>query len=114
MITTWRNLFQNPDAYFGFIQLSTWCGDSELIAEMRTIGQMSALVLPKIGYATNADHGAGCNIHPHPKQYCAQRLVKSALALQYGQAIAWKSPSFKSSVASASPPSVQVTLNDVS
>ena len=63
----------NSFSYFGFIQLSTWCQDSELIAEMRTIGQMSALKLPKVGYATNADHGAGCYIRPPSKQYCAQR-----------------------------------------
>ena len=25
-------------------------------------------VPPQVGYATNADHGAGCNIHPPPKQ----------------------------------------------
>jgi len=114
MISAWRKAFRKPDAYFGFIQLSTWCGNPEMIAEMRTIGQMSALALPKVGYATNADHGAGCNIHPPPKQYCAQRLANSALALQYGKDIAWRSPTFKSSVASASPPSVQVSLNDVS
>lgn len=114
MISAWRKQFQNPEAYFGFIQLSTWCGDSELIAEMRTVGQMSALALPKVGYATNADHGTGCNIHPAPKQYCAQRLAKSVLALQYGKDVAWRSPTFKSSTASASPPSVLVTLNDVS
>jgi len=114
MISAWRKLFQNPDTYFGFIQLSTWCGNPEQIAEMRTIGQMSALALPKVGYATNADHGGGCMIHPEPKQYCAQRLAKSALALQYGEDIEWKSPTFKASTASASPPSVLVTLNDVS
>ena len=25
---------------------------------------MAALKLPNVGYATNADHGMGCNIHP--------------------------------------------------
>ena len=25
VIEAWRNLFNAPDAYFGFIQLSTWC-----------------------------------------------------------------------------------------
>jgi hypothetical protein len=29
---------------------------------------MEALKLQKVGYGTNADHGAGCNIHPPPKQ----------------------------------------------
>lgn len=114
MINSWRKAFNNPTAYFGFIQLSTWCGNGEAIAEMRTIGQMSALSLPKVGYATNADHGAGCDIHPPPKQFCAQRLAKSALALQYGRQLFWKSPTFHSQVSVESPPSVIVTLNDVS
>jgi len=112
MIKQWREAFQAPNAYFGFVQLSTWCGDGELIAEMRTIGQMAALALPKVGYATNADHGAGCNIHPPPKQYCATRLANSALALQYGKTLAWKSPSFQSQ--QCEPGSVTVKLNDVS
>jgi len=114
MITAWRQAFQNANAFFGFVQLSTWCGDGERIAEMRTIGQMSALSLPNVGYATNADHGAGCNIHPPPKQYCAKRLANSAMALVYGHNIRWKSPSFKGQVASASPPAVTVALKDVS
>ena len=66
MIGQWRQAFARPDAYFGFVQLSTWCGNGELIAEMRTVGQMAALALPKVGYATNADHGAGCNIREPP------------------------------------------------
>jgi sialate O-acetylesterase len=114
MIKEWRRAFKNPGAYFGFVQLSTWCGDGELIAKMRTKGQMSALSLPNVGYATNADHGAGCNIHPPPKQYCAKRLATSALALVYKKKVMWKSPSFKSQIASASPPSVTVSFNDVS
>ena len=84
------------------------------VAEMRTIGQMSALSLPNVGYATNADHGAGCNIHPPPKQYCAKRLASSALALVYKREVMWKSPSFESQTAYASPPSVTVSFNDVS
>ena len=32
------------------------------------IGKLAALALPNVGYATNADHGAGCNIHPPGKQ----------------------------------------------
>jgi len=112
MIKQWRDAFEAPDAYFGFVQLSTWCGNGELIAQMRTIGQMAAMALPKVGYATNADHGAGCNIHPPPKQYCATRLANSALALQYGKSFAWKSPSFDSQQCGSS--SVTVNLKDVS
>jgi sialate O-acetylesterase len=128
MISQWRSAFAQPEAYFGFIQLSTWCGDGERIAEMRTRGQMAALALPKVGYATNADHGAGCNIHPPPKQFCARRLAASAMAIAYGRTVAWRSPSFSSQRASvavaasanlvtnaaASLPSVTVNLRDVS
>ena len=96
------------------LQLSTWCGDGALIAEMRSLGQMAAMALPKVGYATNADHGAGCNIHPPPKQWCAKRLAASAMALAYGRRVAWRSPSFSTQRAAASPPSVTVRLHDVS
>lgn len=33
MIQQWRKAFGQPQAYFGFVQLSTWCGNGELIAE---------------------------------------------------------------------------------
>ena len=124
MIETWRARFEVPKAYFGYVQLSTWCAGG--IPEMRR-AQMEALRLPMVGYATNADHGAGCNIHPPPKQYCGARLGNSALALAYGDARPWKSPSFKSAecTASGGPPpgpgpppkggkvTVSVTLSDV-
>ena len=66
MITAWRSAFGLPSAFFGFIQLSTWCGEVLGIPEMRE-AQMEALKLDMVGYATNADHGAGCNIHPRKK-----------------------------------------------
>jgi len=115
MITGWRKQFKSPDAYFGFVQLSTWCAGVQDIPEMRE-AQMAALQLPKVGYSTNADHGAGCNIHPPPKQYCGARLGNSALALHYGKKIAWRSPSYKSASASVSATAVTVIviLNDVS
>jgi len=116
MISAWRKGFNNPSAYFGFIQLSTWCpGDVLDVATMR-VAQMAALKLPKVGYATNADHGAGCNIHPPPKQYCGIRLGNSALALHYNKRIAWKSPSYKSATptVSATTITVKISLDDVS
>jgi len=109
MIQSWRTNFGlAADAYFGFIQLSTWCA-GDAIPIMRD-AQLKALG-PGVGYATNADHGAGCNIHPPPKQYCAARLANSALALAYKQPVTWKSPSYASAVAGAG--SATITLNDV-
>jgi sialate O-acetylesterase len=55
MITGWREAFQVPDAYFGFVQLSTWCTGlwnnivmNGWIAAMRET-QMAALSLSKVG-----------------------------------------------------------------
>lgn len=115
MISAWRKHFNAPSAYFGFIQLSTWCPPyARDVARMRA-AQMEALKLPKVGYATNADHGTACNIHPGPKQYCGARLGNSALALHYNKRIAWKSPSYVSASASISSTNVTtkvtVTIN---
>ncbi|CAB9499160.1 Sialate O-acetylesterase [Seminavis robusta] len=95
LIQAWRDGFQVPNAYFGFVQLSTWCppAQPQSVAELRQ-AQMAAMRLKNVGYSTNADMGFGCNIHPPKKQYCGRRLGNSALAIQYGQPIHWKSPSY--------------------
>ena len=77
--------------------------------------QQLALKLPNVGYASNTDHGAGCNIHPPPKQYCGERLGDSALAIVYKQQLHWRSPTFKSATSSsvanpADPNSAVVTV----
>merc|ERR550537_1413164 len=56
MITSWRESFRDPNAFFGFVQLSTWCNAGLGVPEMRE-AQMAALKLKNVGYATNADHG---------------------------------------------------------
>jgi sialate O-acetylesterase len=116
MIDAWRNGFQAPDSYFGFIQLSTWCHPNpSAVAQMRQ-AQMAALNLSKVGYATNADWGAGCSIHPPTKQYCSARLANSALALQYGKQIHWKSPTYAKAMPfleETDRPSVIVEFQDV-
>merc|ERR1712232_593037 len=30
MISEWRRAFRNPEAYFGFIQISTWCPNGNI------------------------------------------------------------------------------------
>ena len=124
MISAWRQAFNAPSAYFGFVQLSTWCAlPPESLPQMRE-AQMAALALPNVGYATNADHGMGCSIHPSTKQYCGERLAKSALALRYQQPVAWRSPSYKAATPAplqvedaqqgTASTSLVVSLNDVS
>lgn len=95
MIEEWRLGFDVPEAYFGFVQLSTWCPPNPVAMAQLRQAQMKALGLPgKIGYATNADHGLGCNVHPTDKTFCGIRLANSALALQYRHQIEWQSPTY--------------------
>ena len=65
MIDGWRAAFQQPDAYFGFIQLSTWCPTGEHglgLPQMREAQLAGAGQLPGVGWATAADWGAGCDM----------------------------------------------------
>eukprot|EP01051_Picozoa_sp_SAG22_P001643 SAG22_NODE_67_length_22882_cov_25.671553_5_plen_253_part_00 len=123
MIKAWRAALKAPALWFGFVQLSTWCAlPPQSLPQMRD-AQMAALALPNVGYATNADHGLGCQIHPSAKQFCSRRLAHACLAQQYKQpAVLWKSPSYKAAgqlgspaaAAAAGSVSVVVSLNDVS
>ena len=111
MIESWRANFKTPaPAFFGYIELSTWCA-GPAVALLRD-AQYAAVALGGVGFGVNADHGAGCNIHPPNKKFCATRLAKSALALQYGQAAPWKSPSYAGAAAGAG--TATITLSDVS
>ena len=112
MITAWREAFKVPTAFFGFVQLSTWCGT--LIPEMRATQIQAFEKLENVGYATNADHGAGCNIHPPPKQYCGYRLGNSALKIVYGLPEEWQSPNMTAQTFASSPPSAAITVDSVS
>jgi len=111
MIQSWRTVFNVPaPAFFGYIELSTWC-DGVPVALLRD-AQYAAVALGGVGYALNADHGAGCNIHPPDKKFCAKRLAKSALALAYGQAAPWRSPTYASATATGAG-SATIALADV-
>lgn len=116
MITAWRKSFRDPNAFFGFVQISTWCNWGLGVPELRE-AQLAAASLNNVGFATNADHGAGCNIHPSDKQYIGARLGDAALALEYNQNIAWKSPSYSSAevdMSNSDVVSVTIALQDVS
>ena len=83
-------------------------------------GQMAAMQLPNVAYATNADHGNGCGIHPPDKQFPGIRLGNAALNIVFGkQEIPWISPTYTSAKLNRGSPdassvSVTVTLAGVS
>ena len=58
--------------------------------------QLQAATLPNVGFASNADHGAGCYIHPHNKRFIGTRLGNAALALVYKRPVPWESPQYAS------------------
>ena len=64
MIKQWRTMFQLPSAFYAVVQLSTWFPNPRLLAELRDQQLESANEIPNFAYATNADYGAGGNIHP--------------------------------------------------
>ena len=126
LIQQWRSAFKVPDAFFGVVQLSTWlyphAGQSgpipHLLAVLRDQQLASATAVGKgFAYATNADYGAGNNIHPPYKQHVGQRLANAALSIVYGQPINWRSPTYATATATAigtgRSVSVTVVLHDV-
>jgi len=100
MMEEWRHAFQVPHAFYAVVVLSTWCpataDDNLLLAELRDEQVASGDLIPNFAYATNADYGAGCNIHPPYKQHCGARLANAALSLVYSQPINWRSPTYES------------------
>ena len=104
MIQSWRNYFDSPNSFFGFVTLEPWQypppGIPGPLAEFR-MAQMAALNLPNVGYASGVDIGDVSSpygsIHPRAKRAVGNRLANAALALNYGKTeIPWKSPSYRS------------------
>jgi sialate O-acetylesterase len=94
MIEHWRKMYQVPSAFYAVVQLSTWLPDPQLLAELRDQQLESGDEIPNFAYATNADYGAGSNIHPPFKQHCGQRLANAALSIVYEKGINWRSPTY--------------------
>ena len=89
MIRGWRGAFNDSDAFFGFVQLSTFgCTPQagwdlpRAVPQLRD-AQMAAASLHNVGWVTNADWGAGCNVHPPRKEAVGVRLANAALDLIY-------------------------------
>lgn len=114
MITQWRQEFKVPNAFYAIVQLSTWHPNPDLLAELRDQQLATEDLIPNsnFAYATNADFGAGGNIHPPYKQHPGKRLANAALAINNQQPITWRSPTYASAMATA-PGEVTVELHDV-
>ena len=99
MIEQWRKEWGEGDFSFYWVQLANYQpqkpqpGDSQW-AELRE-AQTKTMQLPNTGQAVIIDLGEGDNIHPKNKHDVAARLVRWALAKDYGLKFPYRSPEFK-------------------
>ena len=103
MIKNWRDDWKQGDFPFYWVQLADFTaetpqpGDSTW-AELREAQTMTMSRLPKTGEAVIIDIGEGKDIHPKNKVDVGRRLARWALAKDYGVAIPFHSPQYKSMV----------------
>lgn len=98
MINTWRDLWEQGDFPFYWVQLADY--RAELAqpaesdwAELRE-AQTMTLSLPHTGEAVIIDAGEGRDIHPRDKHTVANRLARLALGNDYGFDLAAESPRY--------------------
>ena len=100
MISTWREEWGQGDFPFYWVQLADFQAEKEepgdsSWANLRE-AQTMTLSLPNTGEAVIIDAGEGRDIHPRDKQTVASRLVRHALANDYGFDMVPASPIFES------------------
>ena len=100
LITTWRKEWGQGDFPFYFVQLADFQdenpnpGESQW-AELREAQTNTLRDVPNTGQAVITDLGAANDIHPREKRAVAERLLRWALAKDYGYEIAYRSPEFR-------------------
>jgi len=110
MISDWRAKLQNPNLWFGFIQIAGYnYGPGPSPADLRQ-SQLSALALGGVGWSTAVDVGVATDIHPTDKQTVASRLANSALEMIYGVSNAWHPPLYQSAQLNVTGTTTTVTV----
>ncbi len=102
MITSWRKLFNAPDAPFYCVQLAGYgpykadpvAGSGW--ATIREIQSRLADEFPHTGFAVAFDRGEQMDIHPPHKKDVGERLARVALAQTYGKDVEFRGPQCKS------------------
>lgn len=100
MVEQWRKEWKQGDFPFYWVQLADFMKEEptpvdSTWAELRE-SQTKTMSLPNTGQAVITDLGEGRDIHPKNKHDVAARLVRWALAKDYGIKIPYRSPEFKS------------------
>ena len=102
MIQSWRDAWKQGDFSFYWVQLADFMNEvpepptEQTWPELREAQTLSLDKLKNVGEAVIIDVGEGRDIHPRNKQMVANRLVRNALAQDYGMDIPHQSPRFQS------------------
>jgi sialate O-acetylesterase len=98
LIEEWRREWGQGHFPFYWVQLADYMAEKpepgeSAWAELRE-AQTRTLQLPNTGQAVIIDIGEGSDIHPRNKHEVAARLVRWALARDYGRKVPYRSPEF--------------------
>ena len=101
MISNWRQEWGQGDFPFYWVQLADFMEEKaepaeSAWAELREAQTMTMAKLPHTGEAVIIDIGEGKDIHPKNKVDVGRRLARWALANEYGIAVPFHSPQYKS------------------
>ena len=102
MIQQWRDEWNQGDFPFYWVQLADYQDEvaepqDSSWAELREAQTMTMAKLPNTGQAVITDLGESHDIHPKDKQNVAKRLVRWALARDYGyESLKYRSPQYVS------------------
>ncbi|WP_269522970.1 sialate O-acetylesterase [Coraliomargarita parva] len=99
LIQNWRDAWEQGDFPFYWVQLADYEPNPNReqmedggLAYIRAVQTETLDKLPNVGQAVIIDTGEARNEHPKDKQTVADRLVRHALAKDYGYAISCESP----------------------
>ncbi len=93
MIKSWRTEWKQGDFPFYFVQIAPHYKQPPQIREAQL---KTWQTVKNTGMAVITDAGDSTDIHPRYKQIPAERLVRWALAKNYGKKVAYSGPVFKS------------------
>jgi sialate O-acetylesterase len=100
MIRSWRQEWGLGEFPFYWVQLADYKDETPEPAqsdwaELREAQTLTMSTLPNTGQAVIIDLGEGNDIHPRNKQGVARRLVRWALARDYGIDVPYRSPVYR-------------------
>ena len=102
MIQSWRDAWKQGDFSFYWVQLADFMNEvsepptEQTWPELREAQTFTLDKLKNVGEAVIIDVGEGRDIHPRNKQMVANRLVRNALAKDYGMDLPHQSPRYQS------------------